>query len=71
MRNLLLSFYCLLFIVSLSAQDSFQQALPLLKYSSVFLSKQTTFNIEFTSLNPQYPGKGKYARMFIEELKVY
>lgn len=47
MRNLLLSFYCLLIIVSLSAQDSFQLAPPLLKYSSIFFSKQTTLSIKF------------------------
>ncbi|MBI1780965.1 MAG: chitobiase/beta-hexosaminidase C-terminal domain-containing protein [Sphingobacteriales bacterium] len=47
MRKLLLSFYCLPLIVSLSAQDSFQLAPPLLKYSSIFFSKQTSLTIKF------------------------
>ena len=55
MRKLLLNFYCLLFTVSLSAQDSFQLAPPLLKYSSIFFGKQTTLNIKFNQ-----PGASVY-----------
>jgi hypothetical protein len=47
MRKLLLIFYCTTFCFSLLAQDKYQLAPPLLKYSSVFFSKQTSLSVKF------------------------